>query len=32
MAWFYGELWNKWNDSAVEDSLSSGFVVRGSLG
>jgi predicted ester cyclase len=29
---FYGELWNRWNDSAVEDTLSPGFVFRGSLG
>jgi hypothetical protein len=32
MAWFYGELWNRWNDSAVEDTLSPGFAFRGSLG
>ena len=29
---FYGELWNRWNDSAVEDTLSPGFTFRGSLG
>lgn len=29
---FYGELWNRWNDAAVEDTLSPGFVFRGSLG
>ena len=29
---FYGELWNKWDDSAVEDTLSPGFAFRGSLG
>jgi predicted ester cyclase len=29
---FYGELWNKWNDSAVEDTLSPDFAFRGSLG
>ncbi len=32
MALFYGELWNRWNDSAVEDTLSPGFAFRGSLG
>ena len=29
---FYGELWNRWNDSAVEGTLSPGFTFRGSLG
>lgn len=29
---FYGELWNHWNDAAVEDTLSPGFIFRGSLG
>jgi predicted ester cyclase len=29
---FYGQLWNNWNDSAVEDMLSPGFTFRGSLG
>jgi len=29
---FYGELWNKWNDSAVDDTLSPDFTFRGSLG
>ena len=29
---FYGELWNRWNDSAVEDTLSPDFAFRGSLG
>jgi hypothetical protein len=29
---FYGELWNKWNDPAAEDTLSAGFAFRGSLG
>ena len=29
---FYGELWNRWNDAAVEDTLSPGFTFRGSLG
>jgi predicted ester cyclase len=29
---FYGELWNNWNDPAVEDMLSPGFAFRGSLG
>jgi hypothetical protein len=28
----YGELWNRWNDSAVEDTLSPGLTFRGSLG
>ena len=29
---FYGELWNQWNDTAVEDTLSPDFTFRGSLG
>lgn len=29
---FYGELWNRWNDSAVDDLLSPEFTFRGSLG
>jgi predicted ester cyclase len=29
---FYGELWNRWDDSAVEETLSPGFTFRGSLG
>jgi predicted ester cyclase len=29
---FYGELRKRWNDSAVEDTLSPGFTFRGSLG
>jgi steroid delta-isomerase-like uncharacterized protein len=29
---FYGELWNKWNDRSVEDTLSPDFAFRGSLG
>jgi hypothetical protein len=29
---FYGELWNKWNDPAVEDTLDPAFAFRGSLG
>jgi predicted ester cyclase len=29
---FYGEMWNRWNDAAVEDTLSPGFTFRGSLG
>ena len=29
---FYGDLWNRWDDSAVEDTLSPGFTFRGSLG
>jgi len=29
---FYGELWNRWNDAAVDDTLSPDFRFRGSLG
>jgi hypothetical protein len=29
---FYSELWNRWNDMAVEDTLSPAFRFRGSLG
>lgn len=29
---FYGELWNQWNDAAVEGTLSPSFTFRGSLG
>jgi hypothetical protein len=29
---FCGELWNQWNDAAVEDTLGPGFTFRGSLG
>ncbi len=29
---FYGELWNQWNDAAVEGTLSPRFTFRGSLG
>jgi predicted ester cyclase len=29
---FYGELWNRWDDSAVDATLSPGFNFRGSLG
>jgi steroid delta-isomerase-like uncharacterized protein len=29
---FYAELWNKWDDTAVEDTLSPDFAFRGSLG
>ncbi len=29
---FYGELWNKWNDSAVDATLDVAFSFRGSLG
>jgi hypothetical protein len=29
---FYSELWNEWDDSAVEDTLDAGFAFRGSLG
>jgi predicted ester cyclase len=29
---FYGDLWNRWDDAAVENTLSPGFTFRGSLG
>jgi predicted ester cyclase len=29
---FYSELWNKWNDPAIEDTLDPAFAFRGSLG
>jgi steroid delta-isomerase-like uncharacterized protein len=29
---FYDELWNRWDDEAVEGVLAEGFVFRGSLG
>jgi steroid delta-isomerase-like uncharacterized protein len=29
---FYEELWNRWNDAAVDDTLDSSFEFRGSLG
>jgi predicted ester cyclase len=29
---FYEELWNRWDDSAVDDVLSPSFEFRGSLG
>jgi steroid delta-isomerase-like uncharacterized protein len=29
---FYERLWNAWDDAAVDDTLSAGFVFRGSLG
>jgi hypothetical protein len=29
---FYGELWNKWDDGALETVLAVGFTFRGSLG
>lgn len=29
---FYGELWNRWNDAAVEETLAPSFEFRGSLG
>ena len=29
---FYRDLWNRWNDYAVDDTLSPGFAFRGSLG
>jgi predicted ester cyclase len=29
---FYREPWNNWNDGAVDDTLSPGFALSGSLG
>lgn len=29
---FYDELWNRWDDAAVERVLAGGFTFRGSLG
>lgn len=29
---FYRELWNDWDDSAVDDVLAEDFVFRGSMG
>jgi predicted ester cyclase len=29
---FYEDLWNRWDDAAVDDLLSEGFIFRGSLG
>lgn len=29
---FYGELWNRWNDEAVDELLAEEFTFRGSLG
>ena len=29
---FYSELWNEWNDPAIEETLSPDFAFRGSLG
>ena len=29
---FYDDLWNRWDDAAVDDVLSDGFSFRGSLG
>lgn len=29
---FYEDLWNSWNDSAVDDTLGAAFDFRGSLG
>ena len=29
---FYADLWNRWDDSAVDEVLSNGFRFRGSLG
>ena len=29
---FYADLWNRWDDTGVDDILSEGFVFRGSLG
>lgn len=29
---FYAEVWNRWDDAAVDDLLAEGFSFRGSLG
>jgi len=29
---FYEELWNRWNDAAVDETLDANFRFRGSLG
>jgi SnoaL-like domain len=29
---FYNDLWNRWDDAAVDDLLTDDFVFRGSLG
>jgi predicted ester cyclase len=29
---FYEQLWNNWDDAAVDDTLAPGFTFRGSLG
>ena len=29
---YYDELWNRWNDAAVDDTLGAAFEFRGSLG
>jgi predicted ester cyclase len=29
---FYDDLWNRWDDEAVDDVLAEGFAFRGSLG
>lgn len=29
---FYGEAWNRWDDSVVDELLAEGFTFRGSLG
>ena len=29
---FYDDLWNRWDDTLVDDVLSPGFAFRGSLG
>lgn len=32
IARFYGQLWNNWDDAAVEDVLAEDFAFRGSMG
>lgn len=32
IARFYDDLWNRWDDTAVDDVLDEDFVFRGSLG
>jgi hypothetical protein len=29
---FYADLWNRWNDAAVEEVLAGDFSFRGSMG
>jgi predicted ester cyclase len=29
---FYGDVWNRWDDAAVDELLADDFVFRGSLG